>query len=238
MFMAFEDRLSDSPFVERVWRCHSHNGGGAFYSMAEGNLELVVTRLPNWVFVTLRGPVTKASRVECPPNGEWLAIRFRPGTFLPQIPTALLLNHSDLNCPTRGDRFWFAGRTWEIPSFENAETFVGHLARLGIIARDGAVSAVVSGDPQPLTVRSVQRHFLRTIGMTHGQFRQIERARQAADLLRDGWSILEVVDSVGYFDQAHLTRSLRHLIGLTPAKLSRGDEQLSFSYKTTLVATR
>ena len=99
-----------------------------------------------------------------------------------------------------------------------------------------AVSAVVSGDPQPLTVRSVQRHFLRTTGMTHGQFRQIERARQAADLLRAGRSILDVVDSAGYFDQAHLTRSLKHLIGLTPAKLSRGDDQLSFSYKTTLEA--
>jgi hypothetical protein len=47
MFLAFEDRRSDSPFVERVWRCHSHGGGGAFYSMAEGNLELVVTRVPN-----------------------------------------------------------------------------------------------------------------------------------------------------------------------------------------------
>jgi hypothetical protein len=169
----------------------------------------------------------------CPPDGEWLAIRFRPGTFLPQLPTALLINHNDLNCPTSGDRFWFAGRTWEIPSFGNAEAFVGHLARLGIIARDGAVSAVVSGDPQPLTVRSVQRHFLRTTGMTHGQFRQIERARQAVDLLRNGSSILDVVDTAGYFDQAHLTRSLKHLIGLTPGKLSRGDDQLSFSYKTT-----
>ena len=237
MFIAFEHRPSGSPFVERVWRCHSRLGG-AFYSMAEGNLELVITRVPGWVFATLRGPVTKACRVECPPNGEWLAIRFRPGTFLPQLPTALLLNHSDLNCPVSGDRFWFAGRMWEIPNFENAEAFVEHLARRGIIARDGAVSAVVSGDPQPLTLRSVQRHFLRATGMTHGQFRQIERARQAVDLLRSGSSILDVVYAAGYFDQAHLTRSLKHLIGLTPAKIVRGDDQLSFSYKTAPAAVR
>jgi hypothetical protein len=188
--------------------------------------------LPGWGFVTLRGPVTKAARVECPANGEWLAIRFRPATYLPQLPTALLLNHNDLNCPISGDRFWFAGQMWEVPRFENAEAFVAHLARRRIIVRDGAVSAVVSGDPQPLTARSVQRHFLRTTGMTHGQFRQIERARQAVDLLRNGWSILDVVDAAGYFDQAHLTRSLKHLIGLTPARLLRGDDQLSFSYKT------
>ena len=27
MFIIFEDRLSDSPFVERVWRCHSERAG-------------------------------------------------------------------------------------------------------------------------------------------------------------------------------------------------------------------
>jgi AraC-like DNA-binding protein len=70
--------------------------------------------------------------------------------------------------------------------------------------------------------------------MTHGQFRQIERARQAVDLLRNGSSILDVVDTAGYFDQAHLTRSLKHLIGLTPGKLSRGDDQLSFCTRAQL----
>ena len=27
MFIVFEDRTSDSPFVERVWRCHSERAG-------------------------------------------------------------------------------------------------------------------------------------------------------------------------------------------------------------------
>ena len=85
---------------------------------------------------------------------------------------------------------------------------------------------------QPLTIRSVQRHFRRTTGMTHGQFRQIERARYATNLLRDGASILDTVHEAGYFDQAHLTRSLKVLIGETPASVMRHDAQLSFLYKT------
>jgi hypothetical protein len=53
-FLTFEDRPSSSPFIERVWRCHS-SSGGVFYSMAEGNFELVVTRLEGLTLVTLRG---------------------------------------------------------------------------------------------------------------------------------------------------------------------------------------
>ena len=42
-------------------------------------------------------------------------------------------------------------------------------------------------------------------------------------------------DDAGYFDQPHLTRSLKRLIGQTPAELLRvGSEELSFLYKTDL----
>ena len=74
--------------------------------------------------------------------------------------------------------------------------------------------------------------------MTQSRFRQIERARHAVHLLRSGSSILDVVHEVGYFDQAHLTRSLRHLIGQTPLKLQRHKTQLSFLYKTDATAYR
>jgi AraC-like DNA-binding protein len=68
--------------------------------------------------------------------------------------------------------------------------------------------------------------------MTHGLFRQIERARLATNLLRDGAPILDTVHEAGYFDQAHLTRSLRALVGQTPASVARQEAQLSFLYKT------
>ena len=69
--------------------------------------------------------------------------------------------------------------------------------------------------------------------MTHSTFRQIERARYATNLLKQGVSILDAVHEAGFFDQAHLTRSLKHLIGQTPAKIIGQEEQLSFLYKTT-----
>lgn len=232
MFLQFEDRKSTSPFVERIWRCSS-GAGGTFLSMAEGSIELVVTRLPGFLAVTLRGPVSRGTPVECPPDGEWLAIRFRLGTYLPRIPTAALIDHQDMQLPvlTNGG-FWFGGLTWEIPDYETAETFVARLARAGVIARSHAADAAVEGDVDWMSRRSVQRHFRRVTGMTFSTHQQIQRARHAASLLVGGSSILDATFAAGYFDQAHLTRSVKHLIGMTPARLLRERPQLSFSYKT------
>ena len=123
---------------------------------------------------------------------------------------------------------------WEYPSFENADTFVSRLVRKGVIAHDSTVDALVRGKPLMLSRRSGQRHFARATGMTHVAFRNIERARYATNLLREGVSILDVVHRAGYFDQPHLTRSLKRLIGQTPAEIVRGTTQLSFLYKTPL----
>jgi hypothetical protein len=232
MFLRFEDRPSDSQYIERVWRGRS-DGGGPFVSVAAGHLELVVTRLADFTMVTVRGPETRATTIECPPDGEWTAIRFRLGVHMPSLPTRLLLDHRDVNLPVAADgSFELQGFRWPMPDLENAERYVDQLARRGVIARDDAVEAAIRGDRQPLTVRSVQRHFQHTTGMTHGLFRQIERARRATIMLRDGASILDTVHAAGYFDQAHLTRSLKVFTGETPANVMQRDKQLSFLYKT------
>jgi AraC-like DNA-binding protein len=41
-----------------------------------------------------------------------------------------------------------------------------------------------------------------------------------------------VAQDAGYFDQAHLTRSLRRFIGQTPMQIVRNQEQLSLLYNT------
>jgi AraC-like DNA-binding protein len=68
--------------------------------------------------------------------------------------------------------------------------------------------------------------------MTHSNLRQIERARFAVNLLREGVRIADVVWQCGFFDHAHLTRSLGQWIGITPTKIAGSETQLSFLYKT------
>ena len=186
--------------------------------------------------MTVRGPETRASRAFCPADGEWTAIRFKLGTFMPQYPVASLLDHNDKNFPAASARtFWLNGEQWEFPAFDNAESFVARLAGAGLIRRDEAVEAALLGDGRALSQRSVQRHFREATGMTQSTFRQIERARHATTLLKDGMSILDTVVAAGYFDQAHLTRSLKRFVGQTPSDIVRAIEQLSFLYKTTPV---
>jgi Helix-turn-helix domain len=232
MFIVFEDRLSDSPLIERVWRCHSERAG-TFLSVASSHWELVVSRVAGQATVTVRGPETRAREVHCPADGEWFAIRFKAGTFMPQWPVGSLLDGKDVTLPrVNAHSFLLNGAAWDYFDFDNAEVFVARLAKAGLIVRDCAVAAALQGEPQALSQRSAQRHFVHATGMSWGTLRQIERARQATNLLRQGVSISDTVHEAGFFDQAHLTRSLTRLIGLTPARIARQKQQLSFLYKT------
>src|SRR5262245_61592049 len=211
MFLTFEDRPSDSPLVERVWRSQSEHGG-TFTSVASSHIEMVVSRVRGKVFMTLRGPETRATEALCPADGEWLGIRFTLGTFLPQHPASTLIDRQDERAPDLEGRFSLDGFDWEYPTYENAEDFVRRLVQRGVLARDAGVAAALHGDHRTLSRRSTQRHFLSAAGITHTRFRQIERARYATNLLKDGASILDAVHDAGYFDQSHLTRSLGHFI--------------------------
>ena len=233
MFIHFDaDRSSDSPFVERVWLCHSESGGH-FLAVSSSHWEFVVSRIAGKTTITLHGPETKPREVYCPPGGEWVAIRFKAGTFMPNLPVSCLLDGNDVNLPVAmRNRFRLNGSAFEIPNFDNAEVFVDRLVRRGLLVRDAAVAAVLAGDAEAQNSRTTQRHFLHATGMSHSTLKQIDRARQATMLLREGLSPGDVAVEAGYFDQAHLTRSLRRLIGLTPGSIAREERQLSFLYKT------
>ena len=231
-FIHFEDRASDHPFVEKVWRCRSDRAGN-FLSVAASNFEIAITRLKGKSSLTLRGPETAATIVGCPADGEWIAVRFKAGAFMPQFSPANLRDHKDVTLPPATRRsFWLNSSALDYPDFDNAETFVKLLAKSGALSFDPTVVDTLARRPVALSLRSAQRHFLRSTGVPYATFRQIERARYATNLLRDGVSILDVVSRAGYFDQAHLTRSLGRFIGETPTQIIQRQKQLSFLYKT------
>src|SRR6266487_3823293 len=98
MIIFDEERASDSPFVERVWRSHSE-GADPFLSIAVSRCELVVSRLEGKIGVTMRGPETRATPMgDCPGGGEWLGILLKLGTFLPHFPTRTLVD-AEVNLP-------------------------------------------------------------------------------------------------------------------------------------------
>lgn len=236
MFIHFEDRPSDSPLVERVWRSHSERSG-QFFSMASCNWGMVVTRLRGQTNITVRGPETMASIAECPAEGDWVGVHFRLGTYMPLFPAGHLRNRNDVTLGNASSRsFHLNGSAWEYPTYENIDTFVQRLVKRGLIVTDPYVEAALDDDAliensSQLSVRTEQRRVMHATGLTRATIRQIERARRATHLLQCGASILQVAHDLGYFDQAHLTRSLTRFIGQTPAQLAHGAEQLSLLYK-------
>ena len=161
----------------------------------------------------------------CPPEGEWLGIQFKHGAFIPYLPTLNLVN-GDVKLPEAGSQsFWLQGAAWQLPTFENAETFIERLVREELLVYDPLIEAALQNQPTDLTLRQMQRRFLRATGLTHGAISQIERVRRAVSLLQQGVSILDTVEHVGYYDQPHLTRALKRFMGCTPAEILRRDSR-------------
>jgi AraC-like DNA-binding protein len=234
MLFTIEDRSSESPFVERIW-CAQSERTGDLLSIAMSNWEMVVSRYQDKTYMTLRGPETKATSLPITMVGTaFFGIRFKVGTVMPHLPASTLVDE-DVNLPDASSKsFWLNGSAWQFPSYENADAFVERLAREDLLAHDSVVEAALHGQLKDLSIRTARRHFLRTTGLTQKAIHQIERARYATVLLQEGLSILDVAYAAGYYDQPHLTRSLQHFIGQTPAQILQENEseQLSFLYKT------
>lgn len=223
MDLVLRQRPSDLPFVEAVYSARSE-AGGSFVSTAERRWEMVVTKQRGKAVMTVRGPETMAKPAPIPEEAEFLGIIFKPGAFMPHLPTVKLVDE-EINLPEMAHHsFYLHGASWEIPDFENADTFVARLVREELLVNEPIVEAVLQNRPLELSLRTVQRRFRQATGLTRGTFEQIERARQAVTCLERGVSIADAVYQVGYADQPHLTRSLRRFFGQTPAQIVREAE--------------
>lgn len=221
----FEGRTSDSPYIAMIWRGRNGDHYTPVVCPADENWNLLFTRYQGKLSVQIEGPLTKALAKVQPPEAEWLVIKFTLGTFMPTLTVGDLIDGNGLLLPEVSNQtFWLDDQYWQFPDYDNVETFVDWLVRREVIVRDPVIPAALGDQPQPLSDRTVRRRFLRATGLTQGAIRQIERAKQALTLLEHGTPILDAVDLAGYADQPHLTRSLKHYTGMTPAQILRGGE--------------
>lgn len=219
MEFVFDYRPSDSPLVDLVWRSQSTQGG-TFLSTATSHTEMIITRQKNSIWFSVRGPETKASIAPVPEEADFIGIQLKLGTFISCLPADVLVDGA-INLPEAANQsFWLHGSAWPFPEYDHVDAFINRLERQGLLACDPVVEAMLTGKLADRSARSVQRRFRRATGITHGTIVQIERARRAVNLLQHGVSILDTVEQAGYYDQSHLTRSLRHLFGQTPAQIA------------------
>jgi AraC-like DNA-binding protein len=221
MLFRMEEKSSDSPLVDRIWRTQGERAG-LFISQSKAYSEIVLTRYRGKTTLTVRGPETKATFLDYQSIGaEFIGISFKLGAFIPHLPPISLRDWPNVALPEASTQsFWLHGSAWQFPTYENVDTFIARLVREGLLVTDPVVETALQGHAQALSARSVQYRFLQATGLTHRKIQQMTRAQQAYTLLEHGASTLDTVFEAGYADQAHLTRSLKHFFGQTPAQLS------------------
>jgi hypothetical protein len=218
MSFIFEERLSDSPVVEAVWRMQSEEAGN-YISIASSHWSFLLIKDSGKPRLKMFGPETKATPADFLAGAEVLGINFKPGTYMPHLSPGKLVN-DNLKLPEASSQaFWLKGSAWQFPDFDCADTFANWLMRDGLLVRDSIVSAVLEGETPDLSPRSLQYRFLGVTGLTQRTILQIERAKRAVALLQQGTSIPDTIHETRYCDQPHLTRSLKHLMGQTPAQI-------------------
>jgi len=81
---------------------------------------------------------------------------------------------------------------------------------------DANVSLAEVASAGGLSPFRIYRAFERETGMTPHAYQRQARVRAALDLIRRGEPLAEVATAAGFSDQAHLTRSFRARLGVTP----------------------
>lgn len=209
--------------VDRIWAvdCDSDlpvTGLASYYS------GICCIRSGGVTTVYLRGPLTRAIPLVCPSETEFFGADFRTGAYLTVAPPAGLIDLNDLVLPSLPDgRVLLGGEAWETPTPDNLDVFIDRLHRAGLLIFDPLVEDFRYGCTVPVSPRVAQGRFLRAVGLSRRALHLIERTREAADLLRVGIPIGDVVTRTGFYDQPQLTRVVRRLIGHTPGEVARGD---------------
>lgn len=222
MTIIYEERSSDSPYIETVTRGWTVSDGSTIRP-AEISWHMVFVRDASRgrAHPLLVGPLTTAGVVAWGEGAEILWIRFKVGTFMPHLLARDLLDVETHLPEAAGQSFWLKGSAWQFPDYDNVEMFINRLVREEILLSDPIVNAALQDQLPEISLRTVRHRFLRATGLTQNHIRQFERAQRAEALLKQGTSILDTVYQLGYFDQPHLTRSLKQFIGYTPAQIVR-----------------
>ena len=205
--------------MRTLWRAHSELDG-CFKGKADSSWGLIILKYKGQTHASLIGPSTRAPSIPYRAGMDYLGICFQLGVFMPHHLVGDIVGKTTVLPNATQHSFWLDDIPCPFPDYQNVEAFVERLARHKLLVLDSVVEQALTGQSQPRTQRTIQRHFLRTTGLTHRNIQQIERARSAAALLERGVPILDVVHATGYADQPHLTNALKRFIGQTPAQIA------------------
>jgi hypothetical protein len=216
MAFTYEAKRSTSPYVDVVWRTEDQTDG-VYVASADACWDIIcIKNSEGQSKVLLCGPSFHTTLVPYSAGNQNFGIQFKPGVIFAGISVTDMINVTEaLPMPTK-DTFVLQGMTWALPTYESIDEFLSKMAENGLLSIDPVILDVLENKPVNMSVRSIQRHFAMTIGMSPRRVKQIMSARKAVDLLLQGMPLAEVSYELGYADLPHMIRMLKRFTGFTP----------------------
>ena len=210
-------RKSDNPYIETVWRS-TNLTDGVYHATPDGSWDLIVLiDSAGNKHMMLTGQATKTYDVPYQAGTSSIVISFVAGAYMPHVPAVKIVDLVEVLPNADAGHFILNGHTFAFPTYETAEVLVEQLVSTGVLAMNTVVTAALSGHPLATSHRTVQRHFTQTTGVTQKSMEQINRAQQAVKMIQTGAKPVDVAAEAGYTDQAHLSKSLKRIMGTPPS---------------------
>lgn len=218
MSFTYEDKHPDSLYVDKIWHTYT-TSDGVFTAGLDGNWDIIISRVDGKVRVTVNGIGKHAVQVPYVAGIDSVGIALKPGVFLRDIKGKDIVDSQRTLSKDNVAYVDIGGHSFKIPDFDSAEVFVDELISNGILLVNPVVSSLSNDHVNGVSDRSLRRHTMGTTGLSPYFFHQIQRAQHATQLLQQGTPIAQAAIEAGYTDQAHMTKAVKALIGLTPAQV-------------------
>jgi hypothetical protein len=211
----FNSRSSPLEAIDTVWTTDA-TADGVYNATPDGSWDLIHIEKPggeHLVFVT--GQQSQPASVPYQAGEVAVVISFAAQFFLqsgPLPPDGAVIEF----LPVQRGRFRLASLDLPLPSYDNAEFIASELLAAGVLRSDPIVTGGLGLTPYAASERSLQRHFRDATGLSQKSFEQIRRAQEAVRLLQAGGKPADVAVAAGYADQAHMTKSIKRIMGRLP----------------------
>lgn len=241
--------------VECVWRLEGAGGGGWEWAVPDGSGEVIVNRADPFLHRRGDGTVRRQPRaiwvgqiqdpIHLNPTGrvDLVGIRLRPGggARLSRISQEELTGQW-VETGAVGEPGWRAVEEAALspgPDQELVPRIFAALSQIPRRAPDLRTEAAVlrmTRDPGGRTVeevarevevsrRTLERLFLRDVGLTPMRFLRIQRVQQVIRGGSDAPSLTRAALAAGYSDLPHLTRDFTEIAGAPPGRFFRMEEE-------------
>jgi hypothetical protein len=208
----FHERPGRSPGVAALWSFGAVHATSSLIA-ADGCFDLIVrTNSAGHARATVYTPVTTAHLATVPAGTRVVGVRVKPGAGGALTgPGAAVLQRPFADNGVDADELEAlvaeCVETWPAPSVVTDFVLRARETRGGLRALHLS------------RARTLQRACRRWLGLRPKTFLRIERAWAARTASRAGQPLAAIAADLGYSDQAHLSRELRVLLGVTPRSL-------------------